>query len=128
MSPHPDVAVLVGYDRSTEDHRPVWDRDCQWRHKNGAGVVGSGLDHEAIEQSGWWERIEDLALAVAAEGASGAVPVSDGKGILGLGPWLRVAGEEARQQRVGLGSEGVIRDSEIPAEGLSQQQSTVTDQ
>jgi hypothetical protein len=44
--------------------------------------------------------------------AGGAGPVSDGEGVLRLGPRPRVAREEPGEERVGLGGEGV--DGECP--------------
>jgi hypothetical protein len=52
-------------------------------------------------------------------------PLPDGEGVFNLCPWFSVAGEEAREEGVGLRREGI--DGENPAEGLGQQRSPVTD-
>ena len=65
-------------------------------------------------------------MATAAEWARRTVPISDGEGVFNLRPWFGVSCEEAGEERVLLGSEGV--DSELPAEGPGQLGSPVADQ
>ena len=61
---------------------------------------------------------EGLAVGAAALGAGGLVPVADGEGVLGFGGGFGIAREEAREEAVAFGGEGV--DSEAPAQAVSE--------
>jgi hypothetical protein len=65
-------------------------------------AVSTGLGHEAVEEGCGRERIEDLPVAATAEWAEGPVPVPNSKGVSNLCAWFSVAGEEAREEGVGL--------------------------
>ncbi len=79
-----------------------------------------------VEEGRGGERVENLPVAVATEGAEGTVAVPDGEGVLDLCSWFGVAGEEPRKEAVGLRREGI--DSENPSESLGQQRGPVTEQ
>jgi hypothetical protein len=66
-----------------------------------------------IEEGRGWERIENLPVAAATERAEGTVPVPDGEGVFDLCLWFGVAGEEPREEGVGLRREGF--DGENPS-------------
>ncbi len=76
-------------------------------HEYGTDPVSTSLGHEAVEEDRGGERVEDLSMAVPTEGADGAVPVPDSEGVLDRCSRFGVAGEEPREERVGLRRESI---------------------
>ena len=57
-------------------------------------------------------------MRAAALGADGLFPVVNGEGVLGFGGGFSIAREEAREEAVAFGGEGV--DGEAPAQAVSE--------
>jgi hypothetical protein len=94
-------------DGGTEELGPVKSGDRQRGDHHCADAFGASLGDEAVEEGSRREREEDLAVCAATAWAGRTIPIADSEGVLGLSPGLRVACEEPREERVGLGGKRV---------------------
>ena len=93
LASDPEVTVRVVDDGGTEEFGPVWSRDRERGDHHSADAVGACLGDEAVEEGSRRKREEGFAVGASASRTSGAVPVVDFEGVLGLCPGFRVAGE-----------------------------------
>ncbi len=126
MAANPEITVRVSDNGGPEEFGPIRSRDRQGCDHDCVDAVGAGLGDEAVEESSRREREEGFAVGASTDRADRAIPVADRESVLGLGSGLRVACEEPREERVGLGGKRV--NGELSAQAPSQQVGVAADE